>query len=145
MLSGSIIQKSNLYNTIRNYVYLKYHANAVEQINNQENKTSEIPENEKFYCELLDIFANDLKQKGIKLIFVSVNKLNNDKIESELQSFPFIKNHILELDSLGLINYVNINNWFNKDDMTPSPVGHYDIRWNFVLGDNLSKYILSKK
>ena len=145
LLSRSIIQKSNLYNSIRNFLYLKYHANAIEQINDSEVKISEIPKNEKFYCDLLDVFAHDLNQKGVKLLFASINNLNDGVIESELNDFPFIKNHIFELDSLGLIDYVNIDEWFNKDDMTPSPVGHYDKRWNFVLGDNLADYVLSNK
>ncbi|MCD4773188.1 MAG: SGNH/GDSL hydrolase family protein [Bacteroidales bacterium] len=143
LLSRSIIQKSNLYNSIRNYLYLRHHANAIEQINNPEIKTSEIPESEKFYCELLDVFANDLKQKDIKLMFTSINYLKDGKIESELHDFPFIEKHIFELDSLGIIDFVNINKWFNEEDMLPSPVGHYDKRWNFVLGDNLADYILS--
>ena len=145
LLSGSIIQKSNLYNSIRNFLYLKYHANAIKQINKPEIKTSEIPENEKFYCELLDVFANDLKQKDIKLIFTSINFLKDGKIESELQDFPFIEKHVFELDSLGIIDYVNINDWFNNEDMLPSPVGHYGKRWNFVLGDNLADYIVADK
>jgi len=143
LLSRSIIQKSNLYNSIRNFLYLKYHANAIEQANEQESKVSEIPKNEKFYCELLDVFANDLKQKDVKLLFTSINYLKDGKIKSELLDFPFIEKHIIELDSLGLIDYVTINDWFNKEDMLPSPVGHYDKRWNFVLGDNLADYILS--
>ncbi len=143
LLSGSIIQKSNLYNSIRNFLYLKYHANAIKQINEPEIKASEIPENEKFYCELLNVFANDLKQRGIKLMFASINYLKDGKIESELQDFPFIEKHIFELDSLGLIDYININDWFNNEDMLPSPVGHYDKRWNFVLGDNLADYVVA--
>ena len=90
-LSNSIIQKSNLYNFIRNTLYLKYYANAVGQINDQEVDLTEIPEDEKLYCNLIDVFANDLKQNNVKLMFVSINYLEGEKIESELNEFPFIK------------------------------------------------------
>ena len=142
-LSGSIIQKSNLYNFVRNTLYLKYHANAVENINDQEINTIEIPEDEKIYCDLLDVFANDLKQSDVKLMFVSINYLEDEKIESELNEFPFIKKHIYKLDSIGLIDYVEINNWFTAEDMLASPVSHFDKKWNSVLGENLADYILS--
>ena len=145
LLSKSIIQKSNLYNSIRNALYLKYHANAIEQVNKQESSVSKIPENEILYCKLLDLFAKDMKQKEVKLMFVSVNYVKNDIVVSELHDFPIIENHLLELDSLGYVDYININDWFEIKDMLPSPVGHYDKRWNFVLGDNLADYVLSNK
>lgn len=142
-LSRSIIQKSNLYNYIRNALYSRFISNAEEQINNQNTETTDIPESEKLYCDLIDLFANDLKQKEIKLMFVSINYLDNDKIKSELQGFPFLEKHIFKMDSIGLIDYVEINNWFTAEDMIASPVSHFDVKWNFVLGDNLANYILS--
>ena len=54
-----------------------------------------------------------------------------------------LKKYISELDSLGLIDYVEINNWFTPEDMVASPVSHFDTKWNFVLGENLADYILS--
>lgn len=143
LLSRSIIQKSNLYNFIRNTLYLKYHADAIDQIENQANETVEMPEHEKLYCDLLDVFVKDLNQKDVKLMFVSINYLKDGEIESELQNFPFINKHISKLDSLGLIDFVDINDWFNENDMGASPVSHYDVRWNKVLGENLVNYILS--
>ena len=94
---------------------------------------------------MLDLFAKDMKQKEVKLMFVSVNYVKNDIVVSELHDFPIIENHLLELDSLGYVDYININDWFEIKDMLPSPVGHYDKRWNFVLGDNLADYVLSNK
>lgn len=142
-LSNSIIQKSHLYNFVRNALYTRFHDNAVNKINTVETKALEIPEHEKRYCDLLDVFANDLKQKGVQLKFVSINILIDGIIQSELHSFPFIEKHLLELESAGLIDYIEVNDWFSMEDMIPSPVSHYDVKWHFVLGDNLAKYILS--
>lgn len=142
-LSNSIIQKSHLYNFIRNALYTRFHDNAVDQISTVETKAFEIPEDEKRYCDLLDVFANDLKQKGIQLMFVSINILIDGTIQSELRDFPFIEKHLVELESAGLIDYIEVNDWFSMEDMIPSPVSHYDIKWHYTLGNNLSNYILN--
>lgn len=74
---------------------------------------------------------------------MSVNGYSDNKKSYQLDRFPYIKENVLRLDTLGLIDYIYINEWFTKDDFVSSPVDHYDKRWNFVLGINLAKYILN--
>ena len=149
LLSNSIIQKSNFYMVISKIIWplvkkkqikeMIKNKDIVEQINN------EIPLNEMIYNELLNLFAKDLHKKGIKFYFASVNEYSENKKTYQLDTFPYIRKNVFKLDSLGLINYIEINKWFTKDDFARSPVGHYDKRWNFVFGKKLAKYILNSK
>ncbi len=148
LLSKSIIQKSNLYMALKGIIWPLVQKS---QINNTVNRNRgngnqvnhKIPLNEKTYSELLNLFAKDLHKKGIKFYFASVNIYSNNEKTYQLDQFPNIKENIFKLESLGLIDYIDINRWFTKDDIIFSPVGHYDKRWNFVLGKNLAKYILN--
>lgn len=145
-LSQSIIQKSHLYNALTKIVWSSIKKNQAQgternvQKENQSNHTK-INIKERLYIELITMFGRDLYEKGIKLVFISVNRLNEKVIYSEVDKFPYIKSNLLELDSLGIIDYVDINNWFEKGDMIKSPVGHYGERWNSVFGKHLAEYI----
>ena len=107
------------------------------------NKTISMPD--QFYIDLLEIFANDLNKKGVKLLMISVNERIKGEKVSQLDGFPFIKKKVIELNEKGILDYIDINEWFKSDeDFEISPVGHYDKRWNLILGSNLSKLIREK-
>ena len=148
LLSKSIIIKSNLYTALKGIIWSLVQKKQInETVNKKREKGNQInykiPLNEKTYNELLNFFAKDLHKKGIKFYFASVNTYSENKKAYQLDQFPNIKENVFELDSLGLIDYVDINRWFTKDDFVWSPLGHYDKRWNFVLGENLAKHILN--
>lgn len=148
-LSKSILQKSNVYQVIRQSIYMFMEKRVIEKQetlmanqyrdNFNRDKTISIPE--QFYVELLQLFANDLNKKGIKLLMISVNGREG----SQLDGFPFIKKKVFELNAQGALHYIDINPWFESDeDFEISPVNHFDKRWNFILGSNLSKLIIEK-
>ena len=72
---------------------------------------------------------------------MSLNGYKDGQKQYELDAFPAIKANVLKLDAAGLLRFVDINPWFTADDFALSPVGHYDTRWNYVLGENLARYI----
>ncbi|MBL6964386.1 MAG: SGNH/GDSL hydrolase family protein [Bacteroidetes bacterium] len=144
LLSKSIIQKSNLYNLVRDALYVRFYNKASSMANDSEKSYQGVTKNELVYVDLLQHFVKDLNQKGIQLIFISVNKIEDGVIKSELSEFPYIEKYVHELDSLQLMDYLNINDWFTAADMIPSPLGHYDVQWNKVLGENLSAYFTKR-
>jgi len=145
-LSQSVIQKSHLYNALTKIVWSSIKKSQVHKTEKDVQKVNQsnpdkVDIKEKLYIELLTLFANDLYEKETKLIFISVNRLSDNGIYSEVDKFPYIKDSLLELDSLGILDYININKWFEKEDMVKSPVGHYGERWNSVFGNHLAEYI----
>ncbi|MCH8033829.1 MAG: SGNH/GDSL hydrolase family protein [Bacteroidetes bacterium] len=150
LLSKSIIQKSNLYMVISRIIWPLVKKNQINETKYNYEGTikhtkSTIPLKENLYNELLNLFAKDLHEKEITFYFMSVNSYSENKISYQLDKFPYIKENVLRLNTLGLIDYININEWFTKDDFVSSPVSHYDKRWNFVLGENLAKHILNSR
>lgn len=97
---------------------------------------SEIPIKfeESFYNELLSTFSHDLHQNGIKIIMISVN--------GQLDRFKHIKDLVVELDSQGILDYVEVVPWFEGMENFHSPQGH---RWggeaHKIIGTNLAKFI----
>jgi len=152
-LSKSVIQKSNVYNMLRNSIYLlfrkKITGEAIDEhifeASTLKNK-KEINPMEQFYNEILELFAKDLYNRSIKLIMFSINELkNNGEIFCQLENYQLIENKVTELDSLGYLDYININECFNDPvDFKISPVGHYDKRWNILIGNYLSEIIMKQ-
>lgn len=143
-LSHSIIQKSQLYNFIRDRLYYFFE----ERIVNKEIKKStinpnikdKIPYKQKFYNNLLELFSNDLKEKGIDFIMISV--------PNQLNRFEDIKNKVTELNSQGIINYIETTSWFENlpDNLSlHSPEGHPGKDWHYIIGKNLSEIISSNQ
>ena len=142
-LSHFIIQKSQLYNFIKGRLYKFFEKRIV----NEEIKKSKInskikdetPYKEKFYNDLLEVFANDLKEKEIDFIMISV--------PDQINRFENIKNKVTELDSQGIINYIEITPWFKNFSNNLnlySPEGHPGKDWHYIISKNLSEIILNK-
>lgn len=137
-LSRSILQKSQLYNFFRGRLYLLYEnwhiAGAKAGYSTEKPGQQEIPPEEEFYRELLELFAENLGKNGVKLLFISVNH--------NLDKFPHIKQKIQELHKEGKIDYVDIIPWFNGISNYQSEEGH---EWgrtaHEIIGRNLGNYI----
>ena len=150
LLSKSIIQKSNLYNALRFLYYNRHQKKAVtdnEQtvLATPSMQKQDIPIHEKYYIDLLTLFAQDITSQGKQLFIASVNYLEGGNIESWMTLFPHIYEGTLALERSHLLDYIDINAWFAPPDLVFSPVGHYDTQWHQKMGVNLAHYILNSR
>jgi hypothetical protein len=140
-LSYSLIQKSQLYNLFRDSVYRIFRKRTIIAA---QSKTSaptgsdslivKSTIQEKFYDELLDLFARDLHNRGIVLIMISVNKA--------LDCHPIICHKINELQTAGDLRYVEVVPWFEGVTDLDSPEGHeWGSRAHRILGERLTRYV----
>jgi len=117
-LSDSVIQKSQLYNLIRNPLYrrvaLPKVGEAMERAEGDAER--EVPVGEQFHNDLLDLFTRDLQERGVALVLIAV--------DGQLRSFPHIHEKVLELESRGLLRYCEVQEWFGPEPPPPSPEGH---------------------
>ena len=134
-LSDSIIQRSQLYNFVRRLTQRSRDpiVRQRQAVQYDETKNS-TPPDQRFYCELLDLFARDLKEKSVHLIMIAA--------DNGLDKFPIIRSKIGELDSSGLLVYCEVGEWLKGIGDYGSPEGH---RWGFgahqVIGRRLSELI----
>lgn len=137
-LSKSIIQKSQIYNFVRNIGYQLVKGSGAkkaefiyEQAHDREKTIS--PE-ERFYNELLEVWAKDLKVKGVELAMISVN--------GDLDKFPAIKAKVSDLSTSGLVDYYEVIPWFENVTDYSSPEGHlWGKKAHYILGEKLSEII----
>lgn len=117
-LSDSKIQKSQLYNLIRDPLYTRFARRTLTDAMRRagEADPDSVPVEERLYNELLELFARDLNERGISLIVISV--------DGQMSSFPFIEEMVGELDSEGLLIYCGVLDWFEGKPHPQSPEGH---------------------
>lgn len=128
LLSNPIVQNSQLYSYIRKIRYM--HSRKLLIGNNLS-----ILENN--YNALLDMFAKDLHNKGIKLIFISVN--------GHLEAYPKIINCIKNLEKQKAITYIAVEPWFENIKDYGTPEGHqWGLKAHSIIGRKLAKYIIDK-
>lgn len=115
-LSRSWIQKSHLYNLVRDdlYQWLTRRTVHLSERTADATFTSEVAQ--QFYNELLTAFAEDLNRSGIKLIVFSH--------EGDFRRSPVVQKHILELDSAGLVTFCPLDPWLEGRQDYGSPEGH---------------------
>lgn len=137
-LSKSIIQKCLIYNLIREPLYQLLKNRIVKKakanlLNKNINNTEIIPES-KFYIDLLELFAKDLNSREINLLIIAVG--------NKLDSFPYIKENVFDLDSKGLIDFIEIIPWFENVSNYGTPEGHsWGKKAHYILGTKLSEII----
>ena len=140
-LSKSIIQKSQLYNFFRHSAYL-YLRKRYLRSPKEKGIASGISPHEDFHNSLLELFAKDLKRKGIGLILISVNGENHGQI----MNFPFIKQKVSELDSNGFLEYIEVAPWFKNVEDYGSPEGHsWGQKAHAILGYKLAEFIKERQ
>ena len=139
-LANSIVQKSQLYNFIRNGLYHLFSRSntglALNQDNSKSKHSDSITKQETYYNELLELFALDLKENNIEFLVISV--------PGQLEAFGQINSMVIELDARKLINYIDITRWFeNSPDKLSlrSPEGHPGPGWHDVIGNGLAETI----
>lgn len=135
-LSKSFIQKIQMYNLLRNAVYIyfseRHIGNEIKKY--QDNNSNEFIFMQDFYIDLLDLFIKDLNKKDITILMIS--------IENHLDQAEKIKKHIFDLDKRGLLQYIEVKNWLKNMSNYSSPEGH---EWgkdaHYVVGTKLSEVI----
>ena len=68
-------------------------------------------------------------------------------VPDQINRFENIKNKVTELDSQGIINYIEITPWFKNFSNNLnlySPEGHPGKDWHYIISKNLSEIILNK-
>ena len=115
-LSESWIQKSNLYNLVRDDLYQWLTRRTVD-LPQGGGETANTPDSaQQFYIELLSAFAKDLKDAGVKLIVFSH--------EIDFRFSPKVDSHIRKLDESGMITYCPLDPWLEGKTDYESPEGH---------------------
>jgi hypothetical protein len=118
-LSRSIIQKSQVYCLFRNTMYRMFAAATVARNRAAlatPSRTGEMPVEEKVYTELLNEFAEELSQNGIRLIFLTVN--------GQVAEFPRIQQDVRRLEQEGRLRFIDAANWLEGFHNYGSPEGH---------------------
>jgi len=136
-LSHSIIQKSQVYNLVRNSLYLLFENHEVDSARASlvgARDDPGIPVEEKMYVDLLDAFARDLHRSGSKMIFLTVN--------SQLHTFPHIETKVLDLESAGLLKFFDAADWLRNMTHYESPEGHlWGKKAHQVIGERLAEIV----
>ncbi len=140
-LSNSFLQYSCLYSLIRklisgSFLNEKMIGNVIGE-NTDASKTSKINKREQFHSNLLELFAKDLKSKGIPLFLIAPH--------NEIDLYPDIERKVTELDSLNLLTYYETEDWFEEGIDYSSPEGHHwGTKGHNVIGEKLSEIIAVK-
>ena len=90
---------------------------------------------EKYYNELLDSFARDLRERGIRFQMISIN--------NELNEFPLILQKVRELNAEGLCEYIDVVPWFTGVTNYGTPEGNHlwGEKAHGIVGTNLAAVI----
>jgi hypothetical protein len=144
-LSGSIIQKSQLYNFYRGRVYEWFQNRHVRDVARQLEQPDtaaspagdRVSPQESYYCQLFDLFVDKLNQDGKRLIVISVEK--------QLLNFPRIGERILADDEAGKLRYVDLDRVFEGIDRGGgfySPEGHWGPKAHRLIAAALAGAII---
>ena len=110
-LSGSFLQRSALYNLVRNRAYFYWEARVVAR-----EAADERQRKESFHNELLGTFADDLHRRGIRLLVIGV--------PGQLAAWPGIERRVEALERSGRLHYLRTERWFAGLSGYGSPEGH---------------------
>ena len=138
-LSTSLIQKSQIYNLFRQMLYLFFKNKIIKKdiavYKKSDGIAHETSPEEQFYNELLELFVNDLNQKGVSVIMISV--------DNQLDSYPAIKAKVSELNSKKLIDYVEVMSWLKNMTNYQTPEGHkWGVKAHKIIGVKMAETIL---
>jgi hypothetical protein len=112
-LSGSRIQRSQLYNFLRNTAYEALRRRHVEQALS----SRAAPHGKQaLYNELLDVLVRDLDRRGIDVVLLGVT--------GHLAQFPDIAAKVQALSDAGLLSHLPTEPWFAGASDYATPEGH---------------------
>lgn len=136
-MSKSWLQKSQLYNFVRQSIYLFMNKRKIEKLKKELSEQGVETEGnigETKYCELLVPFARDLKASGIRFAMIAVNH--------SLDNYPKTKECINGLEAEGSLEFIDVLPWFDGMKNFASPEGHYwGTQAHKIVGENLAEKI----
>lgn len=115
-LASSIVQRSQAYNFLRDRLYDAVRARKVASPSDATAQRSMISPEERLHNELLELFVEDLSDRGIEVVLFGV--------DGHLAQFPGIMAKVEQLDERGLLTYVASEPWFEDVSDYASPEGH---------------------
>ena len=138
LLSRSLIQKSQVYNLVRDRLYRLAAGRVIAESRSRlaagDAGSSRL--DEAHHARLLEAFARDLNARGVRLVLVTVN--------GQLRQFPGIEETVERLESDGLLRFVDAADWLQGEGDYASPEGHlWGARAHRVLGERLAGMIAS--
>jgi lysophospholipase L1-like esterase len=146
-LSGSLIQKSQLYNFYRGRAYEWFQNRHVRRVaadlpsadrtapTDSGGAAARATPPEEFYCRILDLFAEQLAAGGVHLVVVAVE----DRFSS-----PYIVSRLHDLDAAGRIEYVDLGRTFAGVDPGGgfySDEGHWGPRAHRLVAEALAPVV----
>jgi len=122
-----LFQHSQIYSLLRNTYVARRDAKRVS--------AATIPATgEDYYIMLLEAFAKDLQARGIGFLMISVN--------GHLQRFQRLNDTVQRLDGEGLLDYIEVLDWFVDSVEYVSSEGHV---WNAeahrIIGKGLAEHV----
>ena len=133
-----LLQHSQTYSFLRNRFYLVpkalayMSAGAVAEPSGRVSPST--TEAELFHNELLDLFARDLHEKGVRMLMIAVDE--------QLETFPLIKRKVEALDREGVLDYLEVADWLEDSRNYASPEGHdWGTDAHRIIGTELSRVI----
>jgi hypothetical protein len=112
-LSQSRIQRSQLYNFLRNTAYETLRERHVEQ---ELSAHEDLRGKQALYNELLDLLVRDLDRRGIDVVLIGVT--------DHLAQFPRIAAKVQALADVGVLTYLQSEPWFEGMSDYATPEGH---------------------
>jgi len=137
-LSRSVIQRSQLYNFFRARAARAVQSRFVRQgesaYDEERAETDTVSPQELLYCDLLDLFARDLTNTGIRLVIISVDR--------QLDGYPHIRTRVDDLAAAGQLQYIEVLDWLQDEGNYRSLEGHiWGARAHAIIGRELARMI----
>ena len=147
LVSDSVIQRSQLYNLLRQQIYWAMATAGRTEGRSGANlppgtaaaaASSASPawataEEMQLHGDLLALFARDLTRRGIPLILIGV--------EGHFDAMPPLLARVKALDGAGLLRYIDVASWLNQAEHANSPEGHWGPPTHRTVADGLAKAI----
>lgn len=140
VLARSFLQRSQLYNVARNAGWILWRELAGRRASKQLGSPSSmpgspsVPPEEVAYVELLEPFARRLRGEGVRLVMLSVTH--------QLGRFEHILSTVRRLDAEGVLEYVDVDPWFEGMNDYASPQGHaWGVEAHARVGERLASHV----
>jgi len=139
-LSRSWLQRTQLYNFARargaQVLAQRISARETERLASEASATSgreaEVPQ--QAYIELLETFAQQVREEGLDLILISVDR--------QIDQFPRVRASVDQLNARGVLRYVEVTDWLDALAPYASPEGHlWGTSAHRVVGDSLASIV----
>lgn len=128
-----LLQKSQIYALIRNLLNrgLWRERDKKETVIS---RTEAVPSHEKFYADLLEAFARQLDEEGVRLVMTGP--------EDSIYWFPYLSRRIMDMAAEGLLEYRPVGPWLEGIEDFGSPEGHsWGAKAHRIIGVRLAEII----